>query len=218
MSHTIRPKIVLNGRQKPCWPFRADFTPCGVLGVSRPDPNGGRPRVKPVSLHSSPLSVIVNGRLHVVLPVVVTCRDVGSSEVAARKLRRPLAVLPTRGVGALRVAWPRTSFDAPICECRDATRDVAIFLVVARATRVTRLWRVTTWVGCGDGFRWCLHVWWMVVVAFRVTGDCFSSVVVRLSPHPRIVPLSPDGLLWCPMAGCSWWGSRLGSGDVVASG
>lgn len=49
-----------------------------------------------------------------VLPVVVTCRDVGSSEVAARKLRRPLAVLPTRGVGALRVAWPRTTFDAPI--------------------------------------------------------------------------------------------------------
>ena len=32
MSHTIRPKNVLNSRQKPCRPFRADFTPCGVLG------------------------------------------------------------------------------------------------------------------------------------------------------------------------------------------
>lgn len=120
--------------------------------------------------------MIVNGRLHVVLPRGCHYRDVGSPEVAARKLRRPLAVLPTRGVGALRVAWPRTTFDAPIVPSVAMLLDRCGDLpVVARATRVTRLWRVTTWVGCVVGCRWCLHVWWMVVVAFRVTGGCFSS-------------------------------------------
>ena len=139
--------------------------------MSRPDPSRGRPRVEPVPVFLSFSTVrVVKGvdLRHVVLPRGCHHRDVGSSEVAARKLRRPLAVLPTRGVGALRVAWPRTLVDAPIVPSVAMLLGRCGFLpVVARATRVTRLWRVTTWVGCGGGCRWCLHVWWVVVVAFR---------------------------------------------------
>ena len=169
MSHTIRPKNALNGRQKPCWPFRADFTPCGVLGMSRPDPCGGRPRVKPVSL---PFFSTVRDREWSTrtwfCPVVVTCRDVGSPEVAARKLRRPLAVLPTRGVGALRVAWPRTRVRcAHRAECRDATRP---------------MWRSPSRGSCHprDTLVACHHMGWVCgwfwLVSSRVVdgGGCFS--------------------------------------------
>lgn len=130
MSHTIRPKNVLNSRQKPFRPFRADFHPLRGARLSRPDPSRGRPRVEPVPVFLSFSTVRGSER----------CR-LEARGFAPWLSRSVTSAHPRWRLGSCDGHWPScphvvwgpcgwrgqaTSVDAPICECRDATRDVAI--------------------------------------------------------------------------------------------
>lgn len=184
MSHTIRPKNVLNGRQKPCWPFRADFTPFGVLGVSRPDPSRGCPRVEPV-------------------PVFLSFSTARGSE-RCRLEARGSAPWLSRNVTSAHPRWRLGSCDGHRPSCphvvwgpcgwRGHGREFDAPIVPSVAMLLDRCGDLACRGSCHprDTLVACHHMgweWWLVVVGvLRVMdgGGCFSLfsfVVLRLSPH-----------------------------------